>query len=265
MLIIQIPFIWSLKWHYQKPYFLFSSEIQCSLNDGTVPGDTNFQMVSPKNENGSSLMEIDSDFQHIDTDFKDLDSYNAPGPIKITTSTATIKNQLNNHDKIINFKLNSDGIQDCTSLGTVFTSSDTYDSRSFNSCEFNKDKMDSQNLSKYNNAFKNPGQLEVQTKEEQDLPKNIPCLLCKTVDFPSLYEYQRHLALSHFKDEISAIYLADQNETKFTCTVCLGDSNRTMTFAYRTFLIIHLATYHNCCLEFASKTIINQLKNVQES
>ena len=257
MFFIQIPFIWSLKCHYQQTYFLFSSEIQCSLNNGTVPEDKDSNMVSPQNENGSLLMETDSHFQHIDTDFEAFGLYNAPGPIEIPTTTGTIKTQLNNHDKIINSKFNSDGIQHCTSLSTVITSSDTFDPRPFNSSQFIKEKMDSQN-----DAFKNPGQIEVQIKEEQDLPKNIPCLLCKNVNFPSLYEYQRHLALSHFKEEIISIYLADQNETKFTCTVCQGDSNRTMTFAYRTFLIIHLATYHNCCLEFASKTIINQLKNV---
>ena len=231
-------------------YFRFSTEIQYLLHSGTLSEDENVKPTATQNENWFSLMETESQFQQADFVYKSLSTHNKLVPFEMITSTATTKTQLNNNDKIFNSDLNSDFIQDFPSLGTALSSIDTFDSH-----ELNKDEK---NYSINNDACEKPGQLKVQIKKE--ISDNIPCLICDNVDFPNLYEYQRHLALSHFKEEISLYYLPDKIETNFPCKVCRRDSNRTIAFANETFLIIHLATFHNCCVEFASKAVIKQLK-----
>ena len=233
-------------------YLIFSTEIQYILNNGTLSEDENVKPIATQNENGYSLMETELQFQQADPIYKSLTTHNKLVPFEIITSTATTKTQLNNNDKIFNSKLNSDVIQDFPSLGTALSSNDIFDLHEFIN--------DTKNFSINNDACEKPEQLKVQIKEEGDISDNIKCLICHNVDFPSLYEYQRHLALSHFKEEISLYHLSDKIEAKCTCTVCLRDSNRTIAFVNETFLIIHLATFHNCCLEFASKAVIKQLK-----
>ena len=186
----------------------------------------------------------DSQYQHNDPVSNSLATYDKLETFKNSASKEKSTPHLNENNNTLNSKLASVGIQDLPPLSTQASIKDT---------------IDLQNLSKNNEEFKKAEQSEAHIK---DLPKHLPCLLCGNIFFPSLFEYQRHLAFSHFSENISSIYLPDKNETKFTCTVCLRDSNKTMVFANKTFLILHLATFHNCCLEFASETVINQLKYV---
>ena len=121
------------------------------------------RLVVPQNENCPWPMEIDSRFQQSDTGFEHLSSYATIDPLEITTSTSTIRTQLNNYEKIINS--DSGGIQNFPLLGITLSSSDTFDSH-----ELNTDKIDSQNLSENNEAHEKPAQYEVQIKEELDIP-----------------------------------------------------------------------------------------------
>ena len=87
----------------------------------------------------------------------------------------------------------------------------------------------------------------------------ISCLLCSNIYFSSLYDYQRHMALSHFKDEIISRYLEQpksENSSTYLCVFCH------MSFGSSSFLVIHLATVHNCCQQFANQELNTQLNDL---
>ena len=134
--------------------------MQCSLKTENLSEDEDVRLVVPQNENCPLPMENDSQFQQSDTGFEHLSSYTSIDPLQITTSTST---QLNECEKIMNS--NSGGIQNFPLLGIALSSSDTFDSH-----ELNTYKIDSQNFSENNEAHENPGQYEVQIKEELDIP-----------------------------------------------------------------------------------------------
>ena len=102
-------------------------------------------------------------------------------------------------------------------------------------------------------------------KEEESMN----CFLCTDlITLPNLYEYQRHLGLQHYRQQIADTYLPPGNtKAPFSCIICFKESGNKITFGYETFLIIHLATRHNCCIEFAETSVemllgtIHKLRN----
>ena len=99
--------------------------------------------------------------------------------------------------------------------------------------------------------------------------ESLNCFLCTNlITFPNLYEFQCHLGLQHYRQQIADTYLPPRiNTSPFPCTICIKESGKKVSFDYETFLIIHLATSHNCCIEFVEKNIemlsgiANKLRN----
>ena len=114
-----------------------------------------------------------------------------------------------------------------------------------------------------------PTQATTMTEQIIKEEESINCLLCTNlITFPNLYEYQRHLGLIHYRQQITDTYLPPGNtKSPFSCVVCLNESGNKISFGYETFLIIHLATRHNCCIEFAETNVdmllgtIHKLRN----
>jgi hypothetical protein len=95
-------------------------------------------------------------------------------------------------------------------------------------------------------------------KQEQ-----IQCLLCSsTSTFSSYYGYQRHLGLQHFRQQIADTYLPSKSVAPFSCGICQIGTGQEMSFNFETFLIIHLATSHNCCIDFADENLEMQLRDL---
>jgi hypothetical protein len=102
-------------------------------------------------------------------------------------------------------------------------------------------------------------------KSESNDP--ILCLLCSDRDFPNMYEYQRHLALSHFREQIAKKYFpaSSKSSESFSCDLCNSKPGQEVKFFYSTFLAIHLSTVHDCCDEFATSELAEQLNELKST
>ena len=115
---------------------------------------------------------------------------------------------------------------------------------------------------------------QVQQEPEQkddgrQSPKTEPyelicCLICSNQTFPNLREYQRHLALTHFQKDIVNKYVPENaSGSPYSCVLCPVDFK--LSFSYSSFLVIHLSTVHNCCLQFGGTDLSSQLLELNKT